>query len=81
MAGGGAEEDVAAVDSGQADGGVEREVGDELDADVGERREEDQEGMRRREEVAETAWLWRSGEQREEETAGREEWKWLIRVW
>lgn len=26
------------MDSGQADGGVEREVGDELDADVGERR-------------------------------------------
>lgn len=36
--------------------------------------------MRRREEVGETAWVWRSGEEREAETVGREEWKWSMRV-
>lgn len=38
LAGGGAEEHVTAVNSGQIDGGVLGEVGHELDADVGEGR-------------------------------------------
>lgn len=36
--------------------------------------------MRRREEAGETEWVWRSGEKREAETVGREEWKWSMRV-
>lgn len=37
--------------------------------------DEDQEGMRSREEVDETAWLWRIGVVREGETVEREDWK------